>query len=394
MINDQIMAQMAEATRLTRAGRLNEATALLQSTLGVSPGRAATAGRIYESEPEAAPDKAGGPVPGALPVAFHLPDTGDRTTWRPRPPASRVPPAAVPGGGQFIDGVFTSAAGTRPYKLYIPAGYGVRRATAEATTRTGEAMPLLIMLHGCTQTVDDFAAGTRMNQLAEQGPFLVAYPGQVSAANMSRCWNWFETGHQSRAVGEPSLIAGITRQIMQEYRVDANRVYVAGLSAGGAMALIMAATYPDLYSAVGVHSGLAYGAAQDLPSAFTAMQQGGNPRPLPRGEFVPLIVFHGDRDTTVATTNADAVLAQWLQRAGAGTQPGSAHPERGQVPGGRAYTRFVYPDAGGRTLVEQWVIHGANHAWSGGDPAGSYTDPQGPDASTAMVRFFTGHARR
>ena len=181
---------------------------------------------------------------------------------------------------------------------------------------------------------------------------------------------------------------------MSQYQVESSRVYLAGMSAGGAMAVIVAAMYPDLYAAVGVHSGLAYGAAHDLPSAFAAMQQGTVSHAQHLREIIPLIAFHGDSDTTVAPVNADGLLDQWLQAAsaGLGSVPG-VKAEQGQVVGGHAYTRCIYHDVSGQTLMEQWTVHQAGHAWSGGSPSGSYTDPQGPDASTEMVRFFTAHPR-
>src|SRR5207247_1585652 len=222
-------------------------------------------------------------------------------------------------------------------KLYIPSGY------------TGQAVPLVVMLHGCTQRPVDFAAGTRMNVLAEGETFLVAYPEQAPAANGSKCWNWFQESDQQRDGGEPSLIAGITKQIMSQYQVDESRVYVAGMSAGGAMAVVMAATYPDLYAAVGVHSGLAYGAAHDLPSGFAAMKKGASQHIRPLTRVIPLILFHGYRDTTVDMVNADHMLDQWLQ--GIDTRGGSARSatvERGHVVGGHAYTRFIYHNAGGQ----------------------------------------------
>jgi poly(hydroxyalkanoate) depolymerase family esterase len=291
--------------------------------------------------------------------------------------------------GQFVDGAYTNAAGARSYKLYIPSGY------------RGQALPLVVMLHGCTQTPTDCAVGTRLNEFAEAEIFFVLYPEQAAAANCARCWNWFQAAEQQRGAGEPSLIAGITQQIMSAYHVDSSRVYVAGYSAGGAMAAIMAATYPDLYAAVGVHSGLAYGAAHDGLSAVRAMKmKRKTPRParLPAGA-VPLIVFHGDRDPTVAPTNADRLLNQWLQANGtgphnAGKPAHAATVERGQVPTGHAYTRVIYRDAGGWAMAERWTVHQAGHAWSGGSPKGTYTDPQGPDASAEMVRFFREHPRR
>jgi poly(hydroxyalkanoate) depolymerase family esterase len=239
------------------------------------------------------------------------------------------------------------------------------------------------MLHGCTQSPDDFAAGTRMNFLAEERNCFVVYPEQPSAANQSKCWNWFRPGDQQRDVGEPSLIAGITRQIMRDYSVNPKRVYVAGLSAGGAAAAIMAATYPDLYAAVGIHSGLVCGAARDLPSALAAMRLGSEAKLAGGTLSVPTIVFHGDRDTTVHPANGQRVFEQ-----GGKSSRSKAQVIKGRVPQGHAYTRTVVTDAGGLVVSEHWNVHGAGHAWSGGSPSGSYTDPNGPDATREMLRFF------
>jgi poly(3-hydroxybutyrate) depolymerase len=202
-----------------------------------------------------------------------------------------------------------------------------------------------------------------------------------------KCWNWFRTGDQQREGGEPSLIAGITRQVTRDYPIDPTRVYAAGLSAGGAAAAIMAVTHADLYAAVGIHSGLACGVASDLPSAFVAMRQGGWSKIADSGPPVPTIVFHGDRDTTVHPNNGNRIVEQSAKAAGL-----KAKVTRGRVPHGHPYTRTNLADAGGRAVSEHWNVHDAGHAWSGGSPAGSYTDPRGPDATREMLRFFLEHS--
>jgi poly(hydroxyalkanoate) depolymerase family esterase len=338
--------EMAEATRLTRAGRLGEATALIQRVLQGAPQPAADdwAGPTIELEPELV-------RPG-----FRRPDPG------------------LDEPGQWLDGAYANPFGRRPYKLYVPAN------------RSEQATPLVVMLHGCTQGPDDFAAGTGMNRLAEEAGFLVVYPGQVETANPSKCWNWFQPTDQERERGEPSLIAGITRQVIEQHGADPARVYVAGLSAGGAQAAIMAGAYPDLYAAVGVHSGLAHGAARDVPSAFAAMRQSsGSNAPRSNGRFVPTIVVHGERDKTVHPGNADTILGQALAGAGVSLE---ARVDAGRVARGHSYRRTRHETPDGMALVEDWRVAGLGHAWSGGDPRGSYTDPKGPDASRAMVDFF------
>lgn len=291
----------------------------------------------------------------------------------------RMPSFDMPGGasparpelpGKFVDGSFCNAAGTRAYKLYIPSSYA------------GQAMPLVVMLHGCTQDPDDFARGTQMNLIAEELHCLVVYPAQSQQANASRCWNWFSAADQARGQGEPSIIAGISQAVIDQYAVDQAQVYVAGLSAGGAMATIMGNLYPDLYAAVGVHSGLPFAAAHDLPSALAAMK-GKIGRSQPAAKTIPIIVFHGDKDTTVHPANGDALISQGAHR---GAKDIVVEP--GRVPDGHAYTRTVHQHHDGSPLAEQWLIHGAGHAWSGGSAHGSYTDAQGPDASREMMRFF------
>ena len=291
-------------------------------------------------------------------------------------PSLRTPPTPLPEGARFEERSLTNAAGHHTYKLYVPSGY------------RGQRLPVVVMLHGCTQDPDDFAAGTRMNDLAEEHLFFVAYPRQPKSANAQKCWNWFNAGDQRRDGVEPSFIAGVALEVVKEFSADPARVYVAGLSAGGAAAAIMAATHPDVFAAVGVHSGLACGAARDMPSAFAAMGAGGAVRPRGKGAVMPTIVFHGDADRTVNPVNGDHVVAQ-AAPAGSLTSVVSTNESAGGV----AYTRTVHLDSKGREALEQWVLHGAGHAWSGGSPAGSYVDPRGPDASREMVRFFLAHRR-
>src|SRR4051794_16499199 len=402
---------MGEVTRLTQAGKLAEAMALLQGNT-VSPARghsaqdrphtADTTKHSWPTIDMVAPAVSGGAwtAPGeprnAAAADFLRSGEAARLqgiaqtmrAFRDRLPklgsilgageglgSVRQPPVPVPDGARFEERIFSNNVGSRTYKVYVPSGY------------TGQPLPLVVMLHGCTQNPDDFAAGTRMNELAEEQTFLVAYPRQPQSANMQKCWNWFNPGDQQREGGEPSLIAGIALQVSEEFSADPTRVYVAGLSAGGAAAAIMGATYPDLFAAVGVHSGLACGAARDMPSAFAAMSGGGATRPRGGGPTVPTIVFHGDADHTVNAINGEHIVAQ--------ATPNAALTKvvtRGETPGGMAYTRTVQRDDGGREVLEHWLLHGAGHAWSGGSTSGSYTDARGPDVSREIIRFFLAHA--
>jgi poly(hydroxyalkanoate) depolymerase family esterase len=356
---------LGDVARLARTGRVKDVmSALLRETRTHGP---------VEKDAKRAPstyDGRSGDLVGDLFDRFAR-STSPASESGPR---SRAPNPAP--GARFESHAYVNAAGALSFKLYVPA-------KAPSGPR-----PLVVMLHGCTQSPDDFAAGTRMNDVAEEMGFLVAYPAQPASANTHKCWNWFNTKDQERNSGEPSLIAGITRTIAEDHDVDPARIYVAGLSAGGAAAAIMAAEYPDLYAAVGIHSGLACGVARDLPSALAAMKSG---RARPNGARlrIPTIVFHGDRDATVHPANADGIIAQAAPR-GAVT----AQSESSVSSNGAAYTRTLRTTVDGAQTTEQWIVHGAAHAWSGGNRAGSYTDPRGPDASREMARFFLEHPKR
>ena len=293
--------------------------------------------------------------------------------------------------GSFEAHEFSNQAGSRTYKVYVPA----RESDAPRA--------MVVMLHGCTQSADDFAAGTQMNRLADEHGFLVVYPEQAAQANASKCWNWFKPQDQLRGAGEPSLIAGIVGEVARRHGADPRRIYVAGLSAGAAMAVVLGETYPELFAGVGAHSGLPYGSAHDIPSAMAAMKGGrsgmpglknvpgaaGSPR-RKAAQAVPVIVFHGDRDHTVQSTNGAHIVqqAQDAHGAQAGDTAWRARTESGIATGGRRFSRTVHAGPDGQTRIESWTLHGAGHAWSGGHASGSYTDSTGPDASAEMVRFF------
>ena len=377
---------MAEATRLVGLGDLRRATAIIQQGLGNPagfPGGAVDfplAGQRVESAQGAVLDG----------IFERIADWPPSTTPNPAAPAGD--PAGTNSGdaARFTTLTHRNAAGSRSYKLYVPAGDPAR------------PRPLIVMLHGCTQGPDDFAAGTRMNQLADEHGFIVAYPAQAQSANSTKCWNWFQPGDQQRDRGEPSLIAGIARDVAGACAVDPARVHLAGFSAGAAMAVIVAAAYPDLYAAVGIHSGLGLGVAHDIPSALAAMRAGGaGSGPLPRrrpatgasGLRVPAIIFHGDRDTTVHPRNGEQIIGQWGEPAGEAAIGPEVPAESGQAPGGRPYTRRILRGTAERPLLEHWRLHGAGHGWSGGSIAGTYTDPRGPDAAREMVRFFAQNPR-
>lgn len=333
---------MQDATALTRAGDLQAAMAAIATALRRGSADAAAVDDVIDVE--------------AREVA---------------PAVSEVPAETPADTARFVAGHFAHRAGARDYRLFIPA------------TRAEPPRALILMLHGCTQNPDDFARGTRMNVLAARHNALVLYPAQTRHANSQGCWNWFKHSHQRRERGEPALLAAMALDIAARHGVDPARIYVAGLSAGGAMAAILAATHPDVFSAAGVHSGLAAGAAADLPGALAAMQGGGAVSATGGAKSgVRMIVFHGDADTTVHPRNAERIVDAH------GAAAIRVDEQRGLNVGARACTRRLHRDALGRVVTEQWVVHGAGHAWAGGDPAGSYADARGPDASAEMLRFF------
>lgn len=381
-----IRIPMSEATRALFSKGVGAATAAIQRALNGAAQHGQQAGPQAEktaSTTSAASDFVSNLL-SQLGVASPLGGTPAKYS-----PQFQAEAAAVEDRGRFLTKSFANHAGSRSYKLYIPSSYD------------GQAMPLMVMLHGCTQNPDDFAAGTQMNTVAEEKQCFVVYPAQTQSANSSKCWNWFKAVDQQREQGEPSIIAGITREVIRDYGLDAGKVYIAGLSAGGAMAIIMGTTYPDLYAAVGVHSGLPYASAHDLPSALSAMKgampgsrpPNGSPAEV-RLRSIPIIVFHGDHDTTVNARNGDRLIDEVVSNFVDERDDRQQHMktdvivEDGKVPNGHRFTRTSHHVEGGHAIAEHWVIHGAGHAWAGGHQGGSYTDGRGPDASQEMLRFF------
>ena len=350
-----------KATGAARNLRLSSAQDLVNRTLaqhGLAPGG---------PDASAPPAEASGPA--GLPAAL-------AAMLARKPKGGAAAPAATPAGASFAEGSFTCAAGTRSYRAYVPA-----------SAKDGVA-GLVVMLHGCTQTPEDFAAGTGMNALAEAHRLVILYPQQSRGHNAQSCWNWFSKGDQRRDRGEPSILAGMTREAVARHSVPADKVFVAGLSAGAAMAVILGETYPDLYSAVGAHSGLPMGAASDVPSAFAAMAGKGGVAPA-TGPAMRTIIFHGSADATVHPSNGEKIAQHALDR---GPRQSLQTEDKGNA-GGRSFRRSRVLGEGGTDLVEHWVVEGMGHAWSGGQPSGSYTDAQGPDASAEMIRFFLAGAK-
>jgi len=400
-LNNPFLKKILAAGRLTQQGKLAEATVAIQRALSsgsqarthTTPSWPMSAGAAVVD----APLVLDGLVRETITPAHRGADT-DATV------ADRVStPERVSTPGRFVASSFTGATGTRAFKVFAPAGFD------------GESLPLVVMLHGCTQDPDDFAAGTRMNELAQAEGFFVLYPAQAARSNAHKCWNWFSPADQRRGAGEPALLAGMVRHVLQTHSIDPDRVYVAGLSAGGAMAAILASEYPDLFAAAGVHSGVAAGAASDVSSAFSVMKNGPAAAPpwpsagatqwptpardakadaSPRRTPAPVIVFHGDADATVTAANGDAVIAAALDGVEAVAENVAGNAAAGQRRVRRTVWRAANAGVDTPTLAEHWLVEDASHAWSGGAPAGSYTDPEGPDASREMLRFFLAHPRR
>jgi poly(hydroxyalkanoate) depolymerase family esterase len=300
------------------------------------------------------------------------------TVRRKLKPAAEPRPAR-PAPGTFLSETFVCPEGRLDYRFYTPKG------------RTRRRMPMVVMLHGCSQTATDFATGTGMNRLADEHGLLVLYPQQSRHANVGRCWNWHDPKNQVRGKGEPAVIAALTRHAIALGRADPARIYIAGISAGGTAAAIIGAAYPDLFAAVGSHSGLARGNVRSLRSAVSAMR--GRTGTQPTGKLppqLPTIVFHGDSDRVVHPSNAAGFLRN-LERSHAA--PLLCRTRSGQAQGGRDFTQRIYTGRGGKTLLEEWTIHGSGHGWSGGHALGSHTDSAGPDASREMLRFFLSHRR-
>jgi poly(hydroxyalkanoate) depolymerase family esterase len=300
--------------------------------------------------------------------------------------------------GEWVSGTASTSSGTRNYRLWVPSNLS-------------KPAPLVLMLHGCMQKPEDLATVSGMNEIADRNHFLVVYPEQTAEANPLKCWNWFDPKHQSRDSGEPALLAELVKQVETSNRVDAKRIYVAGISAGAAMAIVMGATYPDLFSAIGVCAGLEFKAATSVETALAAMKQGG-PDPKQQGlvafksitealrgksKRMPVVVFQGDADPYVNPLNAEQVITQWAKtndylddgRDDETVKEQPASKTEGSVPGGHEFTKFIYNDRNGRLLLEKWIVKGLGHAWSGSPAAGPFADPKGPNASAEMWRFFS-----
>ena len=407
--NRHLQHLMGEATRLVRNGRLADATRAIQQSLGARAGRFdAPTGMAATASPALALPAAAGAAPpwrkAHTPADVEDAVVIDRSPRPAQRPAAGHPLAEPPGSFTRVACVHPGARhNPHHYHLYVPPG-----ATADTP------LPLVLMLHGCTQNPVDFATGTGMNDAAAPVNALVLYPEQPHSANPNGCWNWFRPGDQHRGSGEPALLVAMVRDVMARHAVDAERVYVAGLSAGGAMAAVLGREYPDVFAAVGVHSGLQAGAAHNVMGALSAMKNGAKAGPAAHASAHhsgapalpprPIIVFHGDADGTVHARNGEQLINAALASAIGGASNAQQEEHTGRSPGGKGYTRTVYyraadsagpsaPPPGNTAVAEHWVLHGAGHAWAGGHAGGSHTDPGGVNATQEMLRFFLAHPR-
>lgn len=358
-MKDDFATAMRRSLEQTRAGDPLAATRTIQAALANAPDASAPAEAKAQGTARRA--KQAGSRPRLSRVIAELAGRRKGSGFQEARARSAV---EVPDGAVFAHRRHESAHGARDYRLYHPSD------------KTAPVRGVILMLHGCTQSPEDFSVGTRMNAHAERHGLLVAYPEQTRAHNASLCWNWFRPGDRGRAGGEAALLADLAAAVARDHDVPAGQVFVAGLSAGGAMAAILAQTHPEVFAAAGVHSGLAPGSASDVISAFGAMR--GDPVSGAEPLTAPAIIFHGSADQTVAPVNAGR-LAGPLE---------DAVPMTGEA-AGRRYDVLKARNAAGHP-VEIWRVDGAGHAWSGGDAGGSYADPTGPDASAEMVRFFLG----
>jgi poly(hydroxyalkanoate) depolymerase family esterase len=372
MMKPRLLDAMGDALSLVRKSDLAGATALLRQALSGQAAKGSDSDLKVQPQPRSASAFAPqarrplGEVLRALRVRPMIPPTA---------PDAPEPEPAPELGERFLRRTYRGVAGSLNYRLYVPADHQRRD------------LALVLMLHGCLQDPEDFALGTRMNDLAEEFGLIVAYPHQPRRANPSGCWNWFDRRHQNRGSGEPAKLAGLAQALAKEFDVRRERIFAAGLSAGGAMAEILAATYPDVFDAVGIHSGLPYQSAVDVPSAFAAMKgTAAADRPLAASDRrCRKIIFHGLADGTVNPVNGERILDE-VER---GETPLTKSELDWQIEGG-GVTRTALKDADGRPVAEQWLVEGGGHAWFGGDPRGSYTQAVGLDASRVMVRFFLG----
>ena len=388
---------MKDVLQLVRGGQLRAATRVIQESLRRMPPTPpaptsqapSSLGLADEIEDAIFTDE----VPAAAPSVAAVSDAIELPTPQAAAPASidvdEVPPAH-----------FRRARATPPLARRLPRTLVPQTAPSRLDYRLalpdadGSLRPVLVMLHGCQQDAADFARGTGMERSAVARGYIVVYPEQAAGANPSRCWNWFRPQDQRRGQGEPAAIMRIVDEVVANHPADPARLYVAGLSAGAAMAVILAVNYPERFAGVAAHSGLPYAAAGNVPGAFSAMRGGGVAPTLPTAasassHYVPLLVLHGDDDTTVAPRNADQLLAQWRASA---TEASQWRSQEDRVDSGRPVRRTTWRGHDGRSMLEHWQIAGAGHAWSGGDRAGSFTDPRGPDASAIVLDFFAQHA--